>query len=291
MKMRILTPLFLSFILLTTLSVNAQIEVPRPSPNATVTQEVGFADVSIEYSRPGVKGRDIFGGLVPFDKLWRTGANAATKITFSEDVTVEGKAVAAGSYSIFTKPSAEKWLIILNSDATASTSQYDETKNVATFSVAPKALPTSVERMTFTFDDVTDSSSLVTLSWAKTAISFKVSTVVDARVIGQIEKAMAGIDPMLYYQSARYYLETGRDLEKAETWMAKAVDGMKDSPKFWVLRQYSLILAANGNYKKAIEVAEESLMLAKKNKNDDYVALNLASMAEWKAAMKGGKKK
>lgn len=291
MKMRALTPLFLMILLLTAWSAKAQIEVPRPSPFATVSQEVGFADVSIEYSRPGVKGRDIFGGLVPYDKLWRTGANAATKITFSEDVTVEGKAVKAGSYSIFTKPSAEKWLVILNSDATASTSKYDETKNVATFSVAPKSLPTSVERLTFTFDDVTDSSSLVTLSWAKTAISFKVSTTVDAKVIAQIEKAMAGIDPMLYYQSARYYFETGRDLEKAEAWMSKAVDGMKDSPKFWVLRQYSLILAAKGDYKKAIEVAEESLLLAKKSKNDDYVTLNLASIAEWKGAMKGGKKK
>lgn len=289
--MRILSPLFLSILLLSAFAVKAQIETPRPSPNASVSQVVGFADVTIEYSRPGVKGRDIFGGLVPYDKVWRTGANAATKITFSEDVTVEGKAVPAGSYSIFTKPGAEKWLVMLNSDATASTSKYDETKNVASFSVPSKSLSSSVERLIFTFDDVTDSSTLVTLAWAKTAISFKVNTVVDAKVMAQIKKAMAGIDPMDYYASARYLFETGRDLEKAESWMAKAVDGMKDSPKFWVLRQYSLILAANGNYKKAIEVAEESLVLAKKSKNDDYVTLNLASMAEWKTALKGGKKK
>lgn len=289
MKKRMLNPLFLGVMILISFSVKAQIDVPRPSPFSTVSQVVGFTDVTIEYSRPGVKGRTIFGELVQYDKIWRTGANAATKITFSEDVTIDGNAVPAGSYSIFTKPGTEKWLVAFNSDATASTGQYDATKNVASFSAVPKTLPNTVETLTFSFDNVTDSSTVVTLSWEKTAISFTISTKVDAKVMAQIDKALAGVDPMTYYQAARYYLETGRDLKKAETWMKTAVDGLADSPRFWVLRQYALILAANGKYKEAIEVAQQSIEYAKKNKNDDYVNMNSASINEWKKLVKGKK--
>lgn len=267
--------------LLTGFSVSAQIDIPAPSPLGTVTQRVGFADVTIKYSRPSAKGRVIFGDLVPFDKLWRTGANAATTITFDKDLKIDGTVVKAGEYSIFTIPGKEKWTVILNSDTRATTGSYSQDKDVLRLSAPAIALPTSTETLTFNFTNLENTGvATIELVWEKTAIRFTIENEVDAVVMENIKELTAGVSPSVYFASARYYYNTNRDLNQALEWINKAFAAQE--PTFWMLRQKALIQAGLKDYKGAISTAELSLAKAKEAKNDDYVKMNTESIAEWK---------
>lgn len=272
--------LMVCLMLLSGIAVSAQIDLPAPSPLGTVSQKIGFADVTIAYSRPSAKGRVIFGDLVPFDKIWRTGANAATKISFSQDVKIEGAAVKAGEYSVFTIPGKDKWTIVLNADVKASTGSYTQDKDVLRFSVAPMPLTNKVETFSITFNDLTSNSATVELSWDKTAVRFKVENEVDAVVMENIKKQTAGVSSGTYYAAARYYYDTNRDLTQALKWIDMAF--ANQDPAFYMLRQKSLIQAGLKDYKGAIATAELSLAKAKEAKNDDYIKMNEASIAEWK---------
>lgn len=275
--------LLICLMLLTGFSVSAQIDIPAPSPLGTVIQRVGFADVTITYSRPSAKGRVIFGDLVPFDKLWRTGANAATKISFTKDLKIEGTLVKAGEYSLFTIPGKEKWTIILNSDTKASTGSYSQEKDVLRITVAAVPLPANVESLTFNFVDVGNTGeATIELAWEKTAVRFKVVNEVDAVVMENIKELTAGVSPSVYFASARYYYNTNRDLNQALTWINLAF--ASEEPTFWMLRQKALIQAGLKDYKGAISTAELSLAKAKEAGNDDYVKMNTESIAEWKKA-------
>jgi hypothetical protein len=265
-------------------SVNAQIQTPAPSPFSKIEQKVGLTDVTLEYSRPSMRGRTIFGGLVPYGKFWRTGANARTKITFSDAVTIGGKEVKAGSYAIFTLPQANSWDVIFYSepDAGGVPAKLDESKVAARVSVETYALPMNIESFTMNFDNVTSGSAVLGMLWENTyvGVEFKVPT--DAKVSAAIEKTMKGPGANDYYASAVYYLEEGKDIAKAKTWMDKAMS-MIEKPAFWQLRQQSLIYAKAGDKKAAIETAKKSLAGAKEAGNDDYIKMNMDSLKEWGA--------
>ncbi len=260
-------------------AASAQIDLPQPSPLGTVMQRVGFADVTIAYSRPSAKDRVVFGDVVPMDKLWRTGANAATKVTFSKDVTIEGKPVKAGEYALFTIP-GKIWTIILNSDTKANTTSYKQENDVLRFTVTPAMVPTNVETFTINFTNLTTSSAVIELAWEKTTVRFKVESEVDAVVMEQIKKQTAGVSANVYFSSARYYYDTNRDLAQALKWIDMAFASQE--PTFWMLRQKALIQAGLKDYKGAIATAELSTVKAKEASNDEYVKMNDASIAEWK---------
>ena len=268
------------------ISVRAQIETPQPSPFQKIEQKVGLTDVTLEYSRPSKKGRKIFGNLVPFDKMWRTGANKNTIISFSNDVVVAGKELKAGAYAIFTKPGKSSWEVVFYNDTNNwGTPQNWDASKAVTVNAKPMSLPMNIETYTMTFDNLTNNSAVLSLLWENTMVDVKIEVPTDKAVSEAITKVMAGPAPADYYASARYYLESGKDINKANEWMDKAVNMTKDQPRFWWLRQQSLIKAKAGDKKGAIKAAKASLAGAEKAGNADYVKMNKDSLKEWGAKM------
>lgn len=279
MKQSILFILFLGFV---QTFLQAQISTPAPSPLGKVEQRIGLTDVSIEYSRPSKKGRTIFGDLVPYDKPWRTGANSATKITFSEDVNFGGVDVPKGSYAMITKPGMKTWSFMLyphNSTNFGSYLESDVTPITisANSIVMPKGV--NVESLMMGFDNLTASSGDYYLLWDNVYVPVAIKTNTDKTVEASIARVMAGPTSADYYNAASYYHSTGKDLKQALTWINKSVEMGND--KFWVLRTKSLIQAELGDKKGAIVTANRSLELAREAKNDDYIKMNTASIAEW----------
>ena len=261
-----------------------KITTPQPSPKATVEQRVGLTDVSVEYSRPGVRGRTIFGDLVPFGKTWRTGANSNTKVTFSSDVSIDGQTLNAGSYGLYTVPNENSWEIIFysESDNSGVPRDWDDTKIVAKTSVEVYSIPMNVETFTITFDDVSSTSAVIGLLWKKTYVGIKFEVPTDKLVSETIDAVMAASpEAGDYYNAAIYYRQQELDIKKANEWMEKAMS-LTEKPAFWQLRQQSLIYAKMGETEKAIAVAEKSLELSKAAGNEAYVKMNTQSLAEWK---------
>lgn len=273
------------FVIAITMSVNAQIKTPAASPGAKIEQKVGLTDVSVQYSRPAMRGRTIFGGLVPYNKIWRTGANARTTITFSDAVVIGGKTLKAGTYAIFTKPQATKWEVFFYSDYAGSGApqKWDDSKVAA--SVIADVIPMGMDIQSFTIsiDDVTNTSAVIGMLWEKSyvGVSFEVPT--EKGVMASIAKTMNGPGANDYYAAAGYYFNEGKDINKATTWIDKAVLLGKDRPRYWIYRTQALIHAKAGDKKGAIKAAKISLELATKAKNDAYVQMNKASLKEWGA--------
>lgn len=258
--------------------IHAQITMPQPSPLSTVSQKIGLTDVSITYSRPSAKGRKVYGDLVPFDKLWRTGANKCTKITVNDTVKINQVKMGPGDYSLFAVPSEKVWMIVINKDATLSgITGYDESKDVTRFKVNAEKCPFT-ETFTINFSDLTLTSANIEITWETTKVSFKIESDPDAKVMKNIDQSLQ-VNPVNYYQAARYYMDTNRDLKQALVWIDQAISGGYN--KYWVLRQKSLIQAGLGDYKGAIATANESKTMAQKDGNDDYVKMNEASIKEW----------
>ncbi len=261
-----------------------KITTPQPSPKATVEQRVGLTDISIEYSRPGVRGRTIFGDLVPFGKTWRTGANSNTKVTFSSDVSIDGQTLKAGSYGLYTVPNENSWEIMFyaESDNSGVPRDWDNTKVVAKTSVEVYSMPMNVETFTITFDDVSGTSATLGILWEKTYVGIKLEVPTDKLVSETIDAVMAASpEAGDYYNAAIYYRQQDLDIKKANEWMEKAMS-LTEKPAFWQLRQQSLIYAKMGETEKAIAVAEKSLELSKAAGNEAYVKMNTQSLAEWK---------
>lgn len=266
-------------------SLSAQIETPQPSPSAKIEQAVGLTDLTIEYSRPSAKGRKIFGNLVPFGKVWRAGANANTKVTFSDDVTIDGKEVKKGTYALYVKPMAANWEVFFYSDTNnwGTPKEWDETKVAAKTTVKTVAMPMNIETFTISVDDLTNNSAVIGLLWENTYAGVKVNVPTDKKASKSIDKVMAGPSAGDYYSSAAYYLSEGKDINKAKEWIDKAVDMTKDKPRFWYLRRQSLIHAKAGNKKGAIKAAKASLKYAEEAGNADYIKMNKDSLKEWGA--------
>ncbi|MEB8345165.1 DUF2911 domain-containing protein [Flavobacteriaceae bacterium KMM 6898] len=267
-----------------TYSVQAQIETPAPSPAAKLWQTVGLTDVTLDYSRPSMRGRTIFGDLVPYDMLWRTGANARTKITFSNDVMVDGQTLKAGTYAIFTKPGASSWEVFFytETEGGGTPAEWDETKIAAKTVATVHSMSMPVETFTMSIDDLTSNSAVLGILWEKAYVGVKFEVPTDAMVMKDIEKTMAGPDAGDYYASAVYFYSEGKDIAKAKTWIDKAMT-MTAKPAFWQLRQQSLIYAKAGDKKGAIEAAKKSLAGAEAAGNADYVKMNKDSLKEWGA--------
>ena len=271
--------LFVSLLL--TVSGYSQINTPAASPACKITQTVGLTDVTIEYSRPSVKDRTIFStdGLVPYGKKWRLGANAVTKISFSDDVTVNGSAMAKGDYAVIATPSAAAWDFHFFPYTERSWSKYTEMVPAATVSGKVSTRANSVETFTIMTANHTDSSADLVFQWAKSSVSLNLATEVDSRVMKNIESVMAGPSAGEYYSAASYYHSSGKDLGQALAWIEKATAG--DDKKFWQVRRKALILADMGKTKDAVAAATMSMELAQKAGNDEYVKMNKESIAMW----------
>ncbi len=265
-------------------TVEAQINTPAASPGSTLIQKVGLTDVTVEYSRPSMKGRTIFGDLVPYGKVWRTGANARTKVTFSQDVTIAGKQLKAGSYALFTKPGESSWEVFFytETDGGGAPQNWDDSKVALMTSSPIMKFPEemAVETFTITIDDLTDNSGVLGLLWSNVYVPIKFEVPTDAVVSENIDRVLNGPGAGDYYAAAVYYLNSGKDINKAKTWMDKAMS-MTEKPAYWQLRQQSLIYAKAGDKKAAIETAKKSLAAATEAGNDDYVKMNTDSLKEW----------
>ncbi|NCT09384.1 MAG: DUF2911 domain-containing protein [Flavobacteriia bacterium] len=277
--------IFSLFIATVGFSVKAQIKTPQPSTFQKIEQAVGLSNITLEYSRPNMNGRAIFGNLVPFGEIWRTGANANTKITFSTDVTIDGKSLKKGTYAIFTKPNKNAWEVIFYSDATnwGTPRTWDETKVALQTSVNVQEMPMNIETFTMTFDDITNNSAVIGILWEKANVEIKFETPTDVMVSQQIKTIMAGPSADDFFASAVYYLQANKDIKQAQKWIDKAVEMTSEKPRYWFLRQQSLIHAKAGNKKGAIAAAKASLKYAEEGKNADYIKMNKDSLKEWGA--------
>lgn len=276
--------LLLFSVLALSLGAQGQIQTPQPSPTQKVEQAVGLTDVTLNYSRPSMRGRAVYGNLVPFDKMWRTGANSNSIISFSNDVEIGGKTVKAGSYSIFTKPGVSNWEVYFYNDTNNwGLPEKWDTNNIAAQVNVP-TVPLTIETETFTISlgDITNDSAILGIQWAKTYVGVPIKFPTDMLVSANIDRAMNGPTANDYYSAAVYYFEAGKDINQAKAWIDKSMEMTKE-PIFWQLRQKSLIYAKAGDKKGAIEAAKQSLESAKKAGSDDYVALNNKSLKEWGA--------
>lgn len=265
-------------------SLEAQIQTPAPSPASKLIQTVGLTEVVVDYSRPSMRGRKVFGNLVPFDKLWRTAANAYTTISFDTDVTIGGSDVKAGTYSIFTKPGVKTWEVFFYTDTEGSGTprNWEESKIAAKATVPVWPMEMNVETFTITIDDLTSGGANLGIMWEKTYVAVPFGVPSDAAVMSSIDSALAGPKAGDFYQAAVYYSSEGKDINKAKEWMEKAM-AMTEKPAFWQLRQQSLIQAKAGDKKGAIATAKKSMEGAKAAGNDDYVKMNMDSLKEWGA--------
>lgn len=266
------------------MTVFAQLQTPAPSPAASLTQMVGLTEVGIEYSRPAMRGRTIFGDLVPYGKLWRTGANARTKVTFSDDVKVGSTTLKAGTYAIFSIPQANQWEVIFYTEyqGGGAPAELDESKVAARVISEVYPIEMDIQSFTITIDDITSDSAVIGIMWEKSYVGVKFEVPTDAKVSAEIEKVMNGPGFGDYYSAATYYLTEGKDINQAKEWIDKAMS-MTDEPRFWQLRQQSLIYAASGDKKGAVELAKKSLAAAEAAGNQDYVKMNKDSLKEWGA--------
>lgn len=283
MRNLLLSSLVLLFSLCFTTTVQAQLQTPAASPAAKVETTVGITDVAVEYSRPGVKGRTIFAadGLVPFGEIWRTGANRATKITFSGDVMVGGEALEAGSYAILSKPNSKAWEVMLFPYESGSWGSYVEKTPSVTLTAEAMEVPGKVENFTIMFDEYTMDGVNMYMMWDQTMVALPIKTNAKEAVMADIDRIMAGPSANDYYQAASFMLDADADMEKALTYIQKANEMMGDNPRFWMVRREALILGELGMTKKAIAKAQQSLELAQKAGNMDYVRLNEQSIKEW----------
>lgn len=237
----------------------AQLEVPKASPNAEVEQVIGLTEVEVSYSRPGVKGRIIFGDLVPFGEVWRTGANKATTIEFADTLYVNQDTVAPGEYAIFTIPGEKSWTVVFNSNADQSgTSNYDTTLNVLSLEVKPAVLKDTVETLTFDFQNITMNTADLVLKWETTAVAIPLKFEVDRTVERNIRIALdAELQWSTYYNSAKYYYNTGKDLDQALQWVNESIKYKDDA--YWIYNLKAEILLAKEMYSDAIETAKKAL--------------------------------
>lgn len=265
------------------LNTQAQsIKMPAPSPLSTVKQAFGLSDVTVEYSRPSAKGRVVFGDVVPFDVLWRTGANSCTKVTFGEDVKIDGKAVPAGTYSLFSIPGKTEWTIILNKNSKlGGTNGYTEAEDLLRFKAKVKTKTDKTETFTIEFANLTANKATMELIWENTVVAFDFTTEFDEKVMKNIESVMAK-DGRPYHQAASYYYDNKKDMNKALEWANKAAESNPDA--YWTLLLKGKIQLELKDYKGAIETAEKVKVVGK----DDQAYVKMANELI-ATAKKGGK--
>lgn len=268
--------------ILTPLLIEAQLKTPQASPKATVFQTVGLTDVEVVYSRPAARGRAVFGNLVPFGKIWRTGANENTVISFSDDVVIDGKTLPQGKYSLYTIPKIESWEIIFYSTTNnwGNPETWNEANVVLRTTVKEEAMQKAVESFTIGINNLTADSATLDMAWENSSVSMKFTVPTQKEALANIEKVLAGPTSADYFSAAQYMYQSNADNAKAKTYMDKAMELSTDKP-YWYTRLKSLIQARGGDIKGAIETANLSLAAAEAAKNQDYVKMNRESISEW----------
>jgi Protein of unknown function (DUF2911)/Tetratricopeptide repeat len=271
---------FAAFAAFSLLTAEAQLKTPAPSPTQTIKQDFGLSAIDLTYSRPAMKGRKVFGDLVPFGKVWRTGANSATIITFGEDVTIGGTLVKAGKYGLLTMPDKKEWTIIISKQLdVTSPAAYKADMDVVRVQAEAMNMKEEMESFTMQFADVKPTSCALHIMWEKTAVALPITVDVTPKVMAQIDQLM-NKDNRPYFNAAMYYMDNGKDLNQALAWFDKAVEGNPGA--FWIHHQRANCLAKLGKKEEAKAAAEKSKELATTAKNDDYVKLNEKLLAELK---------
>lgn len=273
---------FLPAIVLSVLALNvlAQFPMPQPSSSQTIIQEFGLGNVTVKYSRPNVKGRSVFTDLAPYNEVWRTGANNATLITFSDNVTLEGKPVAAGEYALFTIPGKDTWTIILNKGTKLwGAYEYKQADDVLRFQAKAVKLINKVETFTFGFSEVLPTTAKLNLMWDDTQVSVNMATNVDSKVMTSIEEAMK-TEKKPYFQAAQYYYDNGKDLSKALQWInaAEAADQKAPWIKYWKARIQLKLGDKNG----AALSSSAGIQAAQAMNLPEYIRLNSAVLIQSK---------
>lgn len=274
--------IMIAFIAICGFGANAQVKTPQPSPKALINQMIGLTDVEIEYSRPGVKGRTIFGDLVPFAKMWRTGANANTTISFTDNVTIGGKELKKGKYALYTVPKADIWEIIFytTTDNWGTPETFDESKVALRTAAKPELTSKNVENFTIALTTLDNNFGILELSWEKTVVALKIDVPTQKMAMASIEKTLSGPAAGDYFSAAQFFLQSNGDSAKALEYVNKAIDMNAEKP-FWYNRLKSLIQAKLGDKKGAVETAKVSMAAAEIAKNQDYVKMNKDSIMEW----------
>ncbi len=260
--------------------LNAQITAPQPSPKATIMQKIGLTDFTISYSRPSARSRMVFGDLVPYGEKWRTGANEATLLKISDDIMIEGQALKAGEYAIYTVPDKFnfEWIFYKNTTSWGLPEEWKEEEVALRVKTPVNMVNNKTETLTFDFDELRNTSAILKLTWENVTTACKITVNPDIKVMKDIEKALGGPKAGDYYAAGRYYLENDKDANQAYQWLHKANEM---SPKFYYLRQEALALAKLNRYKEAIEVAKKSTEMAKTEKNEEYVKMNTKDIETW----------
>lgn len=274
------------FLILTLIIVpfiaEAQVKTPQASPKSTVFQTVGLTDVEIVYCRPAARGRAVFGNLVPFGKIWRTGANENTTISFSDDVTIDGKVLPKGKYALYTVPKIESWEVIFYSTTNnwGTPEVWNEANVVLRTTVKEEALIKPVESLTIGINSLDANFAYLDIAWENSSVSMKFEVPTQKNTLANIEKVLAGPTSADYFSAAQYIYQSNGDNAKALNYIDKAMDMSTEKP-YWYTRLKSLIQARSSDYKNAIETARLSLAAAEIAKNQDYVKMNKESIAEW----------
>jgi tetratricopeptide (TPR) repeat protein len=261
-----------------------QVKSPDLSPEAELEQMIGLTEVEIEYSRPSMRERQIFGDLIPYDKLWRTGANKNSTISVSTDFEIEGKQIEKGEYAIFVKPSKKSWMVYLYADTEnwGLPSEWDESKVVASFETVVTKIKPTVETFTIHFENLTTESADLSMAWENVKISLALSFPTDALTEASIKETMQSgeVTERDYYGAATYYLNADKNLKDALAYINKAIEA-KGEDAFWYVRKKALIEYKLGMTDEAIATAKKSLAAAKKAENESYVKMNQESIDEW----------
>ena len=252
-----------------------RLNVPTLSPLSEISQEVALTKVNLSYSRPSAKGREVFGGLVPFGEVWRTGANASTKLTFTEDVKIEGNALKAGTYALYTIPNEKEWTIIVHTNTSHRSiagDVYKKEEDAFRFTVKPEKTDNFVETWTIKFTDLSTDSCNLMMEWENTRVKFKIEFDVDAQVMKQIaefEKAEGGMNAFNYFLAAEYNYHNDKNLDKAIEWIKTGIEKSPKNFRFGLL--HAKILAKQGKKSDALKVIEEANNWAKEAKNSNYI--------------------
>lgn len=260
------------------LASTAQVKMPAPSPTQTIKQDFAMGNIELTYSRPAAKGRKIFGDLVPFNKIWRTGANAATRIHFTDPVEIGGKKIDSGTYVIYTIPNIDTWEVIINKGLSNwGTSGYKESEDVVRFKVETMKMKNKLESFTMQFADIKAESCELHIMWEKTAVAITIKEDIKDKLRGQIEAALQS-DKKPYWLAAQFYNEYDMNKAKALDNCNKAITETPNA--YWIYLYKAKIQRDMGDTEGAKESAKKSLALAEADKNDDYVKMDQALLKE-----------
>ncbi len=259
-------------------NANAQIDIPAPSPGASFTQKFGLTEIKMEYSRPSVNGRVIFGNILPFDSLWRTGANGPTTFTTQDSLTINGKGLPKGTYIILSKPGRTSWEIMFNKNPAVSYTNYLPNDDVLRISVPINKTSKKVETFTISVSDVKSNNCTLSFEWDNASVQLQLVHDVRSKVMKQIKQKNAGPTQSEYNAMAKYYFDNNESVSEALIYINKAVAMGETMAN---LRLQSQILAKSGDKKQAIIVAKKSLEKATTANNQDYIKMNKESIAEW----------